>query len=149
MLAARDMHIQLLVNTDKHLTELSPDIRRLDVPVVFDHIGWPDLSKGEDDTGFQALCALLADGHAYAKLSGLYRLDTAPYNLTDAFVAALAAANSERCLWGSDWPYIMLADAEMPEAGSLLDAFDRVVPSNLRKQILVDNPTSLYGFDPL
>jgi predicted TIM-barrel fold metal-dependent hydrolase len=148
MLAARDMHIQMLVNTDKHLSDLAPDIRACPVPVVFDHIGWPDLSKTAQDPGFQALCALLAEGHAYAKLSGLYRLDTAPYKATDAFVAALTAANPERCLWGSDWPFIMLAGAKMPEAGSLLDAFDRVVPFAARQQILVDNPTSLYGFDP-
>jgi predicted TIM-barrel fold metal-dependent hydrolase len=149
MLKARDMHIQMLVNTEKHLTDLAPDIRELDVPVVFDHIGWPDLSKGPQDTGFQALCDLMKDGHAYTKLSGLYRLDAAPFSQTDPFVAALVAANPERCLWASDWPYIMLAEAEMSEAGIMLDAFDRVVPAKVRAQILVDNPTSLYGFDPL
>ena len=149
MLRDRDMHIQMLVNTDKHMADLASDIRAIKVPVVFDHIGWPDIEKGPEDPGFQAMCALMKDGHAYAKLSGLYRLDTHPYSRTDAFVAALANANPERCLWGSDWPYIMLANAKMPEAGSLLDAFDRVVPDSLRSQILVDNPTSLYGFDPL
>lgn len=150
MLKDRDMHIQMLVNTDKHLVDLAPEIRACEVPVVFDHIGWPDdISTGPSEPGFQALCHLLSEGHAYAKLSGLYRLDTAPFPRTDPFVAQLVRANPERCLWASDWPYIMLADAVMSDAGTLLDAFDRVVPDNLRQQILVDNPTKLYEFDPL
>ena len=149
MLKDRDMHIQMLINTDKHMVELADDIRACTVPVVFDHIGWPDLAQGTEEKGFQMLCALLKEGHAFAKLSGLYRLSDAPYTATDPFVQALVAANSERCLWGSDFPYIMLANATMPDAGQLLDTFMRFVPDNLHARILVANPEKLYGFDPV
>ncbi len=147
-LAERDLHIQLLCHADQHMAALAPDIAACPVPVVFDHIGWPtDLSAGPDTPGFQALCRLLADGHAYVKLSGLYRLANVPYAKTDRFVQALVAANPERCLWGSDWPHIMLNGAEMPPANALWDAFHRAVPDPVtRAQILVQNPAELYRF---
>ncbi len=149
-LAARGMHLQMLINTHNHLVDIKSEIERLPIPVVFDHLGWPDLSQSPEEPGFQALCALMADGHVYTKLSGLYRLASAPYSDTDPFVAAALAANPDRCLWGSDFPYIMLADADMPDAADLLDAFHKVVtdPQD-RQKILVDSPEDLYGFDPL
>jgi len=146
-LAERGLHIQMLMNAHRHMTEIAEDIAALPVPVVFDHIGWPDIPAGPEEPGFQSLCALLAEGHAYAKLSGIYRLSEAPYGATDAHVAALVAANPERCLWGSDWPHIMLADATTPDSGVLLDAFGRVVPDEeTRTRILVENAAALYGF---
>ena len=81
------------------------------------------------------------------KLSGLYRLSDAPYRATDPFVQALVAANPARCLWGSDWPHIMLNGAQMPPPGALWDAFLRAVPDPAtRAQILVNNPAALYRF---
>lgn len=146
-LAERGMHLQMLVNADKHMAEIADDIRALPCPVVFDHIGWPDVATGPTEPGFAAMCALLKEGHAYAKLSGLYRTCEAPWTDADPLVAALVAANPERCLWGSDFPYIMLGDAQMPDAGQALDAFHRVVtrPQD-RQTILVDAPVALYGF---
>ncbi len=144
-LAARGMHIQMLMNAHRHMAEIAGDVAALPVPVVFDHIGWPDLGAGPDEPGFRALCRLVAGGHAWVKLSGVYRLCGAPYDAADAHVAALAAANPERCLWGSDWPHIMLADAATPDSGVLLDAFARAVPdAATRRRILVDNPAALY-----
>jgi predicted TIM-barrel fold metal-dependent hydrolase len=147
-LAERGLHIQMLAHADLHVPELADDIRALPVDVVFDHIGWPAKGLTPTSAGFQTLCALLAEGHIWVKLSAAYRMCAAPYTETDALVAALIEANPDQCLWGSDWPHIMLADAAMPTAATLLDAFDRVVPNdNVRQRILVDNPARLFGFD--
>ncbi|MEM1387893.1 MAG: amidohydrolase family protein [Pseudomonadota bacterium] len=144
-LAERGMHIQMLMNADKHMAEIAPDLPGLPCPVVFDHIGWPDLSAGVDEPGFQGLVDAVTRGDAWVKLSGLYRLCAAPFSAADAHVAALAQANPARCLWGSDWPHIMLADATTPDSGTLLDAFARAVPDPaIQRQILVDNPAVLY-----
>lgn len=145
-LAARGLHIQMLMHADQHMPELAADVAACPCPVVFDHLGWPsDLSP--DSPGFRALCQSLSGGHAYIKLSGLYRMADAPYARTDALVAALVAANPARCLWGSDWPHIMLNGAQMPTAGDLWDAFLRAVPDpDIRQQILVTNPATLYRF---
>lgn len=147
-LAKRRLHIQMLMHADLHMEELADDIAPLPVPVVFDHIGWPsDMAQGIDSKGFQALCNALRDGNAYVKLSGLYRLTNAPYTQTDAYVQALVSANPARCLWGSDWPHIMLNGAEMPQGADLWHAFLRAVPdADTRHQILVENPANLYDF---
>lgn len=146
-LAARDMHLQMLVSAEDHLADLADGIRALPCPVVLDHMAWPDIAAGPDAPTFARLCDLLASGDVWVKLSGLYRVADAPWDATDAFVARLVAANPERCLWGSDWPHIMLNGAQMPDAGALLDAFMRVVTDEAtRQRILVDNPATVYGF---
>ncbi|MEL6585904.1 MAG: amidohydrolase family protein, partial [Pseudomonadota bacterium] len=131
----------------RHMAELACDLAALPVPVVFDHIGWPDLAAGPAEPGFQMLLRALAEGHAQVKLSGIYRLCDAPYGAAAEHVRALVAANPQACLWGSDWPHIMLADAKQPDAGILLDAFlDVVTDTATRTTILTDTPTRLYGF---
>ena len=147
-LAARGMHLQMLLHADRHMEEVAADVADLPVPLVLDHVGWPtDLSKGTGEPGFDRLRGLVGDGHVHVKLSGIYRMCEAPYDAADPFVAALAEANPEACLWGSDWPHIMLRDASMPDAGVLLDAFMRAVPgTQARQTILVDAPARLYGF---
>lgn len=147
-LEERGMHIQMLMNAHKHMDELAEGVRAMPVDVVFDHIGWPDLASGPGEAGFDLLCQLLSEGACWVKLSGLYRLCDAPYDGADVAVEALVRANPERCLWGSDWPHLMLADARMPDAGTLLDAFYRAVPNTQdQHRILVDNPAKLYRFE--
>lgn len=147
MLADRGMHIQMLINAHKHIEDLSETIMGSPVPIVIDHLGWPELEAGVGEPGFQRMCQLLADGHIWVKLSGAYRLCDAPYDVADPFVSALVAANPDQCLWGSDWPHLMLANAKMPSAARLLDAFHRVVTDDANRQkILVANPQNLYSF---
>ena len=141
------LHIQMLMHAHLHMEDLVGDIMNLPVPVCFDHIGWPDLSLGAAHKGIERLCRLLQTGRVWVKLSGLYRLSNMPYAETDEIVATLVKANPERCLWGSDWPHIMLNGAEMPRSGDILDALDRVVSDvQTRKRILVSNPAALYKF---
>ncbi|MCH2166206.1 MAG: amidohydrolase family protein [Oceanicola sp.] len=148
-LAARGMHIQMLLHTHQHMTEIADDLRDLPVPVCFDHMGWPDVSLGVDDPGFQTLCALLKDGLAWVKLSGAYRLARTPATV-DPFAKALLDANDTRCVWGSDWPHIMLADAEQPDSGALLTQLIAWCGGSADRlhRVLVSNPEALYGFDP-
>ena len=147
-LAARGMHVQMLMNAHRHMAEIAEDVAELPVPVVFDHIGWPDIPAGVDEPGFAGLLRLVSNGDAYVKLSGIYRVAHAPYDAAAGQVAALAAANPDRCLWGSDWPHLMLADAAQPDAGVLLNSFlDTVTSDDHRQRILSTTPGQLYGFD--
>ena len=113
------------------MLEISDDIRALPVPVVIDHIGWPDLSLGVDEPGFQMLRSLLAEAHVWVKLSGAYRLCDPPYERADAAIRTLVTANPDQCLWASDWPHLMLADATLPDADVLLNRFLEVVPESV------------------
>ena len=148
ILADYGLHIQMLMHSHIHMKEIFESIPRLPVPVCFDHIGWPDLNLGPMHEGIEGLCRLLGSGKVWVKLSALYRLAQKPYNETDEIVARLVKANPERCLWGSDWPHIMLNGAEMPKSGDMLDALFRVVSNDTeRYQILVSNPAQLYRFE--
>lgn len=144
-LAERDMHLELLMTADR-IAELSEQIAELPCEVVIGHLGWPELEAGPDGPGFAAVRRLVSDGRVYAKLSALYRLTAAPYDIAQPFVAALAET-PERCLWGSDWPHLMLKGAEVPDAGILLDRFfDAVTGNEARQTILVNAPETLYRF---
>ncbi|MEM9798299.1 MAG: amidohydrolase family protein [Pseudomonadota bacterium] len=146
-LADRGLHVQMLLMSDRHMDELADRIAAMPVPVVLDHLAWPDLAAGPDAPGFRRLTDLLEHGNVWVKLSGLFRLCPAPFHAADGHVARLLAANPLRCLWGSDWPQIMLGDAVRADAGSLLEAFDRVCPDDdTRDAVLVRNPERLYGF---
>ena len=61
-------------------------------------------------------------------------------------MGALVATNPEQLVWGTDWPHPRI-EAEMPDAGKLLDLFNDWTPdAAIRKRILVDNPARLYDF---
>ncbi|MCH2076977.1 MAG: amidohydrolase family protein [Rhodobacteraceae bacterium] len=147
-LAHHGLHIQMLLHSHMHMAEIADDIRALPVPLVIDHLGWPDLSLGVDDPGFQTLLELLSEGRVHLKLSALYRLCHAPFEDATPFVKAAMKANPDALLWGTDWPFLMLADAAQPSASTLLDAFDRACPDECtREKVLVSNPARLFGFD--
>ncbi|MEO0999694.1 MAG: amidohydrolase family protein [Pseudomonadota bacterium] len=146
-LAARGMHIEMLLHAHLHLEALAGEIAALPCPLVIDHIGWPDLAGGAEAPGVRTLCRLLAEGRVWVKLSAPYRMCTAPYDEAAPVVAALAAANSERLLWGSDWPHLMLGGAAMPRAAALADAVQDVVTgAEARRRLFVSNPAALYAF---
>ena len=143
-LAARGMHIQMLLHSHLHLAELAADIRALPVPIVIDHLGWPDLALGVRDPGFEILLALMAEGHVYTKLSAPYRLCPAPYDAAATAIQSLIAANPDRCLWGSDWPHIMRADAKQPNSGTLLNHVLNLCPPEAIQKIWTDSPYELF-----
>lgn len=141
-LAERGLHVEMLAHSHLHLEELAPKVPRLPVKFVFDHAAWPDPALGPTK-GHRALCRLLAEGQAWTKLSAPYRYGGAA---ADWVLRDLIDANPARCLWGSDWPHLMLNGVAMPDAGRLLGDMLRLVPEADRRQALfVDNPARLYG----
>jgi 2-pyrone-4,6-dicarboxylate lactonase len=156
-LKARGWHAQIWVHAPD-LPTLSPRLRQLGVPLVIDHMGRMATQRGVQDPGFQHLCALLADGVAWTKISGADRNtgqssteDKPPYSDVDPFAAALLAANPERVVWGSDWPHINYFEAaRVPDDGVLINLLARWLPDPAQRQrVLVDNPARLYDFAAL
>lgn len=87
------------------MVELADQIGKLPVPVVIDHMGAPDLTKGgPEQPGFQALLNLMKEGNTFVKLCGAYRLDFGdnPWPKADPFARALIEAAPDQCIWGSD-----------------------------------------------
>ena len=155
----RGWHIQLftslaMISAIKDLVAASP------VPVVFDHFGGAQGALGPEQPGFADLVELVRSGKAYVKISGAYRASKLGPDYADAapLARALIAANSDRIVWGTDWPH---PDSVTPpgrkttdvqplfqiDDGRLLNQLPVWAPdAAIRKKILVDNPAQLYGF---
>jgi len=155
----RNWHIQLftslaMISAIRDLVAASP------VPVVFDHFGGAQAALGPEQPGFSDLLELVKSGKAYVKISGAYRASKLGPDYADAapLARALIAANSDRIVWGTDWPH---PDSVTPpgkkpsdvtplfqiDDGRLLNQLPVWTPeASIRKKILVDNPAQLYGF---
>ncbi len=123
------------------------DIAR-DMPVIVDHLGMVPAANGVGDPNFQALLKLVGDGHAYVKVSAVYRLSERYPDYADAWPLhdALIRANPERLMWGTDWPHPSIPATVMPDDGHLLDLFHDWTPAAaMRRLILVDTPARLFG----
>ncbi len=117
--------------------------------VVVDHFGHPDLSRGLDQPGFQTVLMLGRESDATVKLSAPFRPSARafPHKDVEPFVAAVIDAYGlDRCVWGSDWPFI--STAQRVEYGSLLSLLDRWLPDpGDRDRVLWQNPARLFGFE--
>ncbi|MBV8031435.1 MAG: amidohydrolase family protein [Betaproteobacteria bacterium] len=159
LVAALGWHLQLFCSPAT-LVSLEAAIARTAVPVVIDHMGYPDAALGLGQPVFQAVLRLAASG-AWVKVAGADRVTQNSGRLRDAvpFIRALVEAAPSRIVWGSDWPNIgfhprkqvrdahVLAHREL-DAGELLDVLIEAVPDPvLLKDVLADNPARLYGFE--
>jgi predicted TIM-barrel fold metal-dependent hydrolase len=155
----RGWHIQLftglpMISAIKELVAASP------VPVVFDHFGGAVAELGPEQPGFSDLLELVKSGKTYVKISGAYRASKLAPDYADAapLAQALIAANSDRIIWGTDWPHpnSVTPPGNKPtdvtplfqiDDGRLLNQLPVWAPdAAIRKKILVDNPAQLYGF---
>src|SRR4051794_23526832 len=155
----RGWHIQLftslaMISAIKELVAAAP------MPIVFDHFGGAQAALGVAQPGFADLLQLVKSGKAYVKISGAYRASKLGPDYADAapLAKALIAANSDRIIWGTDWPH---PDSVTPpgkqitdvtplfqiDDGRLLNQLPVWAPdAGIRTKILVDNPAQLYGF---
>ena len=117
--------------------------------LVLDHMGRFEVERGVHDSAFRNLLALLAEGRVWVKLTPQRNSKRFPgYEDLRPFHDALARANPERLIWGSDWPYLRMGDAT-PDAGQLLDLLDAWCgDAALCRKVLADNPARLYGVNP-
>ena len=152
----RGLHLQIATPPDV-IAAVVAQFASSPVPVVLDTFGWAE--GGVKQPGFSEVLSLVKSGWAYVKLSEPYRLSKKGPDYPDLVpvVQALVAANPDRLLWGSGWPYVSgavpgrekedLAPGLPIDAGHLLNLFAAWVPdAETRRKILVDNPARLYGF---
>jgi 2-pyrone-4,6-dicarboxylate lactonase len=147
LMAELGWHLQLWVDA-RDLPELMPQLDRVPVPVVVDHMGRLEFHHSTGNPGFQALLRAVGGGKFWAKLSGTYRLGATPPDYAQAkpFHDALVAANPQNLVWGTDWPHPR-PEGPVPDAQRLIDVFlDWTPGAALRQAILTDNPARLYDF---
>ncbi len=130
-------------------TELLGTLRRLRVDFTLAHMGMYLARDGANQPGFQQLLDLLrhGEGRCWVKLTGVYRLSSAPGFADVAPLAeALIAAAVDRLIWGSDYPHLSFADRV--RSIELFNLLGRWAPdAATRQKILVENPERLYRFD--
>jgi len=122
-------------------------LRAAQVRLVFDHCGRPDAVLGVDQPGFRALLEFGREGH-FVKLSGPFRFHNAfsPDALIEPFVdAVIEAFTPQRCVWGSDWPFLRLP--VRMDYGPVLGNLECWLPDERdRRQVLWETPSRLFGF---
>lgn len=147
-IAPLDWHIQLYQQGDEYV-RLENRLLSLPVPIVIDHMGQITTHDGLASAPFQSILRLLDSGKVWIKLSGAYRVssDGPPYADVGPYAVALARHAPERCVWGTDWPHTDVR-SNMPDDGQLMALLAHWAPNaETRRQILVENPATLYGFD--
>ncbi len=123
---------------------------RLPCRLVIDHCGRPDPRAGVRAPAFRALLGLAELPRIALKISGAFRFGHRAPSYDDADVAAralIAAFGPDRCVWGSDWPFVRMP--HRIDYGTSLAILARWVPdARTRRRILVDTPRHWFGFDP-
>jgi len=142
-------HLRLHVGTDVVL-EYSDRFHAIkNLPVVIDHLGYVDTTRGRDQPACRWICDQLESGNWWVMISNGNRLSPMERGWDDAIPIARAfiEAAPDRIIWGSDWPHVqwrkrMMNDAEEVELLYRYVDHDRA----LLQKILVDNPARLHGF---
>lgn len=156
--AAIGWHLQVYASLET-IVAASPYVHALPVPIVLDHFAMVPDTTPIGDARLEAVLSLVKSGSAYVKLSAPYRLRSSRFEAADAIArlaAAYANANPERLLWGSDWPHTNrdpgktaheISAYRQLDSAYLSQGMDAWLPApTIRKQVLVDNPARLYGF---
>ncbi len=122
----------------------------LDIPILIDHMGRPDAALGPDrDPNIAKLRELLARGNFWVMLSLGEKISKAgaPYDDVIPLARALIDAAPDRCVWASDWPH-PVSKKPPPNDADLLELLYRYVRNEDElRQILVDNPSKLFGYE--
>ncbi|MFI9762158.1 amidohydrolase family protein [Streptomyces sp. NPDC051963] len=136
------------------LPELADFFASLPTPLVVDHMGRPDVTRPADGPEFSRFLRFVDAGDVWVKVSCPERLSVTgpaardgerhPYTDVVPFARRVVEEFGDRVLWGTDWPHPNLTD-HMPDDGLLVDHIPQVaVSADLRRRLLVDNPTRLY-----
>lgn len=148
-LAAVDMHLQVHFESGLVHT-VGQQLLQSDVPVVVDHMGRVDATRGAEHEDFQALMRLLDQPGMHVKVSGIDRIESGArpgsgYPLGVALARELVSRFPEQCVWGLDWPHPN--HTHIPDDGELVDALGRIAPTpESLEKLLVHNPQALYRF---
>ncbi len=146
-LKALDMFLQLHFQKDE-LIAAAPMLRKSGVRLMIDHFGRPDVARGVKGAGYQTVLEFGRSGQAVIKLSGPFRSSVQgyPYTDVDPFIAAaIDAYTLDRCVWGSDWPFVRMD--ERMDYGPTAACLPRWLPdAKDRQKVLWETPARLFGF---
>ncbi|MDR3065291.1 MAG: amidohydrolase family protein [Comamonas sp.] len=153
-IASLGWHLQLLMPPDL-LASKADVLRHLPVSLVFDHMGRISPAQTGIHPAHRLILELMESGHAWVKLSGGYIVSeqrSVEDPALDDLAASYLRAAPQRVLWGSDWPHATASAGmqAMPDDARQVDRLSEWLKCTegapTLKQVLVDNPSALYGF---
>jgi predicted TIM-barrel fold metal-dependent hydrolase len=149
-----------------HWCSLRKTAATLPVPLVVDHFalmrGQSMLEEGDlhpiQSNGFKELLGALRDGNVWIKFSAPYRCSNLMHQYEDLREAVLeiVAANSERIIWGSDWPHTQCHSDRAGKDPYATEQFQRIdnqewiqslsrwMSENQWRRMWVENARNLY-----
>jgi predicted TIM-barrel fold metal-dependent hydrolase len=140
------MWAQFQVENDG-LLDFLPMLSRVDVKMMVDHCGRPNLEAGVSQPGFEALLALGREGRAVVKISGFAKFSQSGYPFTDTrvFIDALVRVfGLDHCVWASDWPY--LKAPYRLDYGPMLRTYASMFNAQERHQLMCLSAQHQLGF---
>ena len=120
----------------------------LNVSIVVDHMGRPDVTKPLDNPEFEQFLKFMSQNpNVWSKVSCPDRLTVSgspEYADVVPFAKHIVEQFPDRVLWGTDWPHPNMKK-EMPDDGILVDYLPSIATtSELQHKLLVANPNHLY-----
>jgi predicted TIM-barrel fold metal-dependent hydrolase len=131
------------------ILESMPLLSTLEIPVVIDHMGRPDPTRGLDEPSVRAVRELLRRGNFWVMLSLAEKISKQgpPWDDVVPIARSYIETAPERVIWGSDWPH-PVSVKQPPNEGDLVELLYRFAgDAATLEKILVDNPAQLFGFD--
>ena len=135
------LHLQCF---ERDLPHVLPHLRAAR-RIFLDHLGFPDPRLPDRDL----VRRLGDDARIWMKLSGAFRVsaEKAPFRDLDAHVAnILTAFGPDRCVWGSDWPFINMM--HRPAYAEALAVLEHWIPDEAqRRSVLSRSPCRAFFGD--
>ncbi|MGR2701529.1 amidohydrolase family protein [Vibrio campbellii] len=129
------------------IDDVTPFLESLNMTVVIDHMGRPDVTKGVDSQEFGKFISLMErNPDIWCKVSCPERLTQTPPDYSDVvpFAKTLVELFPNRVLWGTDWPHPNMR-SHTPDDGHLVDVIPQIATTtDQQKALLVTNPMKLY-----
>ena len=120
----------------------------LNIPLVIDHMGRPDVTKPVENEEFEMFLDFMrGNPDVWCKVSCPDRLTVSGsplYADVIPFAKKIVEEFPDRVLWGTDWPHPNMKK-EMPDDGILVDYVPSIATTpELQEKLLVTNPNNLY-----
>jgi predicted TIM-barrel fold metal-dependent hydrolase len=121
---------------------------QLPLRIVLDHMARFPLPVDRSPAEHRTVLDLLGEDDVWIKLSGADRVSRKLPAMTDglALARSLFEHRPDRCVWGSDFPHPN-THGFMPADRDLVNGLALIAPTDdERRLLLVDNPTTCFGF---
>lgn len=148
LIALKNLSLDYVAVKGSHLTNIVSVAKRIpSLRIVIDHLGKPDIARGEIDEWSSIIGQASRLPNLYLKLSGLNTASNKNWRVSDwkpYFEVAYESFGSDRLLIGSDWPVIEIFDSYERVWKAQVELLD-LLSEEEKEKILGLNAVNFYG----